>query len=76
MPVVILNLISPTPRSFSTMKAASSVTTRWKRSTLISTYEGRTTWILEGMLAAESLKLDNITCFVMEKIEGKVVIGT
>lgn len=31
---------------------------------------------LEGMLAAESLKLDNIARFILEKIDGIVVIGT
>jgi DNA topoisomerase-2 len=30
---------------------------------------------LEGMLAAESLKFDNIARFIMEKIEGTVTIG-
>ena len=30
---------------------------------------------LEGMLAAESLKMDNIARFIMEKIEGTVVVG-
>ena len=30
---------------------------------------------LEGMLAAESLKLDNIARFILEKIEGTVTIG-
>ncbi|KAK3758650.1 hypothetical protein RRG08_013319 [Elysia crispata] len=29
---------------------------------------------LEGMLGAESLKLDNIARFIMEKIEGKIII--
>lgn len=29
---------------------------------------------LEGMLSAESLKLDNIARFILEKIEGKIVI--
>ena len=30
---------------------------------------------LEGMLAAESLKLDNIARFICEKIDGTIVIG-
>ena len=30
---------------------------------------------LEGMLAAESLKLDNQARFILEKIEGTIVIG-
>ena len=30
---------------------------------------------LEGMLAAESLKLDNQARFICEKIEGTIVIG-
>ena len=30
---------------------------------------------LEGMLAAESLKLDNIARFILEKIEGTITIG-
>ena len=30
---------------------------------------------LEGMFAAESLKMDNIARFIMEKIEGTVVVG-
>ena len=30
---------------------------------------------LEGMLAAESLKMDNIARFIMEKIEGTVTVG-
>jgi DNA topoisomerase-2 len=29
---------------------------------------------LEGMLGAESLKLDNIARFIMEKIEGKIKV--
>ena len=37
-------------------------------------YERRKQY-LEGMLGAESLKLDNIARFILEKIEGKVVIG-
>lgn len=37
-------------------------------------YERRKQY-LEGMLSAESLKLDNIARFIMEKIEGKIVIG-
>ena len=31
---------------------------------------------LEGMLAAESLKMDNIARFIMEKIEGSITVGT
>lgn len=38
-------------------------------------YYGRRKQYLEGMLGAESLKLDNIARFILEKIEGKVVIG-
>ena len=30
---------------------------------------------LDGMLSAESLKLDNIARFILEKIEGTIVIG-
>ncbi len=30
---------------------------------------------LEGMLSAESLKLDNIARFIMEKIDGTIVVG-
>jgi len=30
---------------------------------------------MEGMLAAESLKLDNIARFICEKIDGIIVIG-
>ena len=30
---------------------------------------------LESQLAAESLKLDNQARFILEKIEGKIVIG-
>lgn len=30
---------------------------------------------LEGMMAAESLRLDNIARFIIEKIEGTIVIG-
>ena len=30
---------------------------------------------LEGMLAAETLRLNNIARFIMEKIDGTVVIG-
>ena len=30
---------------------------------------------MEGMLSAESLKLDNIARFILEKIEGKITIG-
>jgi len=30
---------------------------------------------LEGMMAAESLKYDNIARFIMEKIEGTITIG-
>lgn len=30
---------------------------------------------MEGSLAAESLKLDNQARFILEKIDGKVVIG-
>ena len=30
---------------------------------------------LEGMLESEALKLDNIARFILEKIEGTVVIG-
>lgn len=30
---------------------------------------------LEGMMAAESLKFDNIARFIMEKIEGTITIG-
>lgn len=37
-------------------------------------YVIRKAW-LEGMLAAESSKLNNQARFIMEKIEGKVVIG-
>ena len=36
-------------------------------------YERRKTW-LEGQLSAESLKLDNQARFIMEKIEGKIVL--
>lgn len=38
-------------------------------------YYGRRKQYLEGMLGAESLKLDNISRFILEKIEGKIVIG-
>ena len=38
-------------------------------------YYGRRKDYLEGMLAAESLKLDNIARFIMEKIEGTITIG-
>ena len=38
-------------------------------------YYGRRKRYLEGMLGAESLKLDNISRFILEKIEGKIVIG-
>ena len=37
-------------------------------------YRKRKEW-LEGQLEAESAKLDNQARFIMEKIEGKVVIG-
>jgi DNA topoisomerase-2 len=37
-------------------------------------YEKRKRY-LEGMLTAESSKLDNIARFILEKIEGKIVIG-
>ena len=30
---------------------------------------------LEGMLSAESLRLDNIARFIMEKIDGTIVVG-
>lgn len=38
-------------------------------------YYNRRKQYLEGMLTAESLKLDNIARFIMEKIEGKITIG-
>ena len=40
----------------------------------LDTYRKRKEW-LEGQLAAESARLDNQARFIMEKIEGKVVIG-
>lgn len=30
---------------------------------------------LEGMLSAESLRLDNIARFIMEKIDGTIIVG-
>jgi len=30
---------------------------------------------LEGMLESEALKLDNIARFILEKIDGTIVIG-
>ena len=38
-------------------------------------YYGQRKQYMEGMLSAESLKLDNIARFILEKIEGKIVIG-
>ena len=37
-------------------------------------YRQRKEW-LEGQLAAESARLDNQARFIVEKIEGKIVIG-
>ena len=36
---------------------------------------GRRKNYLEGLLSAESLKLDNQARFIMEKIEGTITIG-
>lgn len=38
-------------------------------------YYHRRKHYLEGMLSAETLKLDNIARFILEKIEGTIVIG-
>ena len=43
--------------------------------TLRLEYYRRRKDFLEGMLAAESLKLDNQARFIMEKIDGKITIG-
>ncbi|ESP01683.1 hypothetical protein LOTGIDRAFT_146901, partial [Lottia gigantea] len=37
-------------------------------------YYGKRKHFMEGMLAAESLKLDNVARFILEKIEGTIVI--
>jgi DNA topoisomerase-2 len=38
-------------------------------------YYGKRKSYLEGMLTAESMKLDNIARFICEKIDGVIVIG-
>ena len=42
--------------------------------TRISVYHERKAY-LEGKLQAESLRLDNQARFIMENVEGKIVIG-